>query len=383
MVSYILSIKEAVLKKKEYYKRWTKLEDAISKASKKAGHYTQRTVKGKPTRLPVTIERRRLKALFEDDQYDTPVSIAELIALDRILSPPDSLTENPLLVRVGENFLHSYRNQQTMCVMIGARYLKERMTDMIATWDFRAFRKLYTAPELSHLRIDMFHAYCMPNKLDRVKDESWVKELDKEISITAIASPYVCHATEYLMAKILNLGNNKLPRLPCYLAWPKKKREQRLIYEDLNLKRDELRSKRIKNWTSVTDETRAFLVGRKLYLSTQIGTSYGLILAQRQPDNGKIFLVVCGAYGPTTHAACCYLAKGSLPAVLPPFDPDLAVQPVLTAVIGIEVEYRDKDRRNTDELRDNRKWIDSDVSPDVLLWTLEGDEWKSKAIKEN
>lgn len=380
---------DALFKKKEFVKSWSGLEELITRTSLNHRHFYKKKNKNGvyvDSDKPVTIERRRLKALCVDNDLEVPLRICELIALNRILGPVDALTEQPLLTKIGKNFLHSYTNDQPICAMIGTRFNKNLQSDFISTWDFRAFKNIHRAPDLSQIRINMLEVNYWGGNLEAVKKGEWIERLNSDQNIIAIASPYVCHATEFLLGHIWNIPSamdddkHTGPRLPCYLVWPNESDKQRLIYAELNIDKEELRRMKIQYASKIDSEKRAFLIDKTLYISERFGDNHGLIVAQRQPSSGKIFLVICGTYGPITHAMSTYMAKGQLDVILPDYDDTLETQPVLTVVVKVRVAPRDKEL--TPEPRDDRKWHDSvRLCGKPILWTLAKNRWEKHTVK--
>lgn len=352
------------LKKKhaKFNHSWRSLEAALSRAN--------------GVTEPI-MDRRKLKQLCNGE--DVALRVSELKAINQFLEPEVSLCKKPIFTR-STNLLNVFSELDNICFFVATKYSKEIRSDTLSRWDFQGLRTILATPDLANAHFEIEEIFHHQNQLEKIQADKWIGKLDSEYSIISFGCPYVCHGSEKLMATMFNATPFATPgnygTLPCYLVWPRK--EERWSVDDSAFHMDlaSFKSMFPVHSSDLTCDKRAIVLGGKVFISERIGTSYGLLIAQRRPGN-RIFAVLCGTYGPTTFGMANLLADRQINVSLPPLS-DKEHQPVLTAIIETSTIPINKYSSSID--RENRTLTNSKLHTPSLLWTLEDEQWIYKKI---
>lgn len=355
-------------KLEEYHGHLLALENAIRAANKW----------GKPV-----MDRRKLKRLCSGE--DVALRASELRELDRFLDAKNSLCARPILDKP-INLLGMYRDIKDVCVLVATKYNDSIRSDTISRNDVRALRALMGASAMKDLRMEIEDIFHHGENERKIKLESWNKRLKSKFSLISLGSPFICHATERLLAVMFQVPPFKPPAtfdtglgIPCYLVWPRLGERQYIKNSAFLMDLKTVKSIFPGKTKNMKDDNRAIVVGQNVYVSKRIGLNHGLLVVQRQP-NGKIFVVICGTYGPTTFGMARLISKPpGIPVALPPFKPG-KIQPVVTAVIETTVKQRRPIKKSEKEARENRKMVDARLLSPVLSWERRENRWVSTEL---
>lgn len=326
------------------------------------------------------VDRRKLKRLCEGAE-DVYLSVSELMAINQYLGKfREGLDEKPIFIRQ-EDLLDSVSEADKVVIFVAARFDKEWKTDVVSRWDTRAIA-LLNRSKLVGKDIDI-HDVLHSKGVKKIKEKSaeWMDRLFDERAKICIGSPIACPASEYLMAHIL--GRNPYERtavnqgeqLPFYFVLPEPKIAA--CPSTFFLSRGEatplLQEKERDILKKMDQDARAMIVQNRLFISTWIGASYGLLLAQRQ-ERGQVAMVLSGTFGPSTLSIARVLVQHQIKATLPPFNAQHERQPILIAVVEGKTELRESAKSKRDMPEEENRWLDVSrvVMHPELLYFSEG-----------
>lgn len=343
------------------------------------------------------VDRRKLKRLCDGE--DVYLSVSELLALDQYLRRfNEGLAENTIFYR-GENILDSLAESEALTIFIAARYHQELKTETVSRWDMRAVTR-FTRTKLAGMHIDI-QDVLLWDRIEQIKDDDWIKMLKDDRAKVTIGSPLACPASEYLMARMVNLTPyQKEPLdmdkpLPFYFLFPdesdcpstffiqkseaitllqKKVREIESIAGNTQEIKESL-TKKILEIESLKGDDRAIIVSQDVFISTRVGASYALLVAQRQPPVGQVVMSLCGTYGSTTLGLANVVTKGEINAALPKFDSNKK-QPLLVAVIEVITAPRSAGSYGPQE--ENRRLVSARVVRAPRFFNLSDGRWVEK-----
>jgi hypothetical protein len=328
------------------------------------------------------VGRKKLQRLVEKPADDKiSFRIEELRAIDNALPYEQSLCSLPLFTRV-ENFLDHFKSHDGLTVVVGSAYLPSLNAEAVNHWDVQSFGELLNSNEVTRKKVKLEEAFHRGNNCDKIlkeKKDDWIRCMDSDDSVLALGTPFVCHGTEILLAKMFGVKPFQPPRasdklsLPFYFIWPNAAHRRGIDKCAFLLEKSVYEKHYPKDTDRITRDDRAFVINGKLYKSSRYGTCYGLVVAQRQISQDRFFCTVIGTNGPTTFGATKVITDSLIDKALPPITDD-EIQPVVITVVKTEVGQSD-DRDGGDDKQEDRKLLKWAVEEPILIWTYRDGNW--------
>jgi hypothetical protein len=327
------------------------------------------------------VDRRKLKALCEGKNVS--LSVSELLALNEYLRKfREGLDEKPLFIRQ-DDILESLAESENLVIFVPAKYHMELRTEAVSRWDMRAVA-LFPKTKLGGKNIDI-QDVLLPRQIERIKEnsEAWVGRLSNPEAKICIGSPLACAASEYLISQMVGRTpytrtpvSNEHP-LPLYFIFPDK--EIAACPSTFFVNRAEAKAllgkEEGEKLKKMDENGRGMIVLKKLFISSRIGLSYGVLVAQRQRVHGQVVMSLSGTYGPTTLAIARVIWDHQINATLPPLDERSEYQPILIAVVEAKTEPRAASQAEDgcEQYDENRKLVSQKVvMPPQLLYFSDG-----------
>lgn len=250
------------------------------------------------------IDRRTLEKLCTKEGDSVQLKIAQLLALDHWMGSQD---EGSLLAK-RRSLIDSIRESYNVNFLVAAEYWPEMQTDVVRRWDLRATTRLLRTP-LNRLHVGIW---------DIEGPENWRGHDVRIINAAniSIGSPVSSHASQVLMSRMIGISPNDsidFESLPFCIVGSER---------DESLKRSFVRPRSEMAKTPYapqlprSPDKRALVVNGKWYVSTE-DEDYALLLAQRNPDNGHVQMVLCGLSGQGTYKLARILQSGQPAETIP------------------------------------------------------------------
>lgn len=352
--------------KQRYEKRgsWEAVSNAISAANKNKQ----------------SVDRRKLKRLCEDNDESVTFTVKELRALDQYLRPlNEGLGEKPIFIRE-ESITDSILESDGLRFIVAAKYHEDIGTEAVSRWDMKAVTRLIKSQLGSSLEIS-------------VKDIAEVKKFDtssghkqyfaneqKIISHITVGSPLANPASDAYLSIMLNVEPFKHlhpdPKrlLPFYFYYPRARKE----FPSAFLPNEEEVKKIIgdeefsRNFTS--PETRGIIVGEDVYTDNVLGGNHALLVAQREEPFGSIRLILSGITGPATLGLSKMIANDQITMRVPDLDKKQKHQPILVAVIEVDIVRAEPPSNN----EDNRELVGRRIVKEPHILEYINGRWRTK-----
>ena len=298
-------LKHVLLKHKNRLGSWTRLMDEIADANNR--------------QRDRHIDRRTLERICGDDIEGVQLRISQLLALDHFFNLNN---EGPLLTK-SLSPIASIAESFNVNFLVAARFHPALRDDAIARWDLRALTRLMRT-QLNGLNIRVW---------DITGPENW-REGDLRIvnsANVAIGSPVVNYATEVLLSRMIGIEPQEkcaVDALPFFIVAAARDKD---VQSTFVRARQEAMQIDAKGVGSLEAERRGIVVGGRLYVSTET-RDYGLLVAQRNPANGQVQMVLCGLRGQGTYQLARILQSGEPASTLPPLLTGEEHPPILVAL---------------------------------------------------
>ena len=314
-------LKHVLLKHKNRLGSWSRLMDEIADANNR-----------QPERH---IDRRTLEKICGDDIEDVKLRISQLLALDHFFNLNN---EGPLLTK-SLSPISSIAESFNVNFLVAARYHPALRDDAIARWDLRALTRLMRT-QLNQLNIAVW---------DITGPDNW-RDGDLRIvnsANVAIGSPVVNYGSEVLLSRMIGVpprGTYTADALPFYIV---EAARDEAVESTFVRARHEAMHIDAKGVAALEPERRGVVIGSQLYVSTET-RDYGLLVAQRNPDNGQVQTVLCGLRGQGTYQLARILQSGEPTLTLPPLLTGEEHPPILVALYELTLVPDEQARgRNT------------------------------------
>lgn len=261
------------------------------------------------------IDRRTLERLCGEGSATVQLRVGHLLALDHWLDLED---EGALLTKK-RSLIDSVRESYNVNFLIAAEYWEDMQTDVVRRWDLRATTRLLRTP-LNRLHVGIW---------DIKGPENW-RDHDVRIINAAnisIASPVANHASQVLMSRMIGIAPDTtvdFESLPFFIVGSER---------DESLNRSFIRPRSEVAKTAYAGQLpeypgkRALVVNGKWYVGSD-EKDYALLLAQRNPDNGHVQMVLCGLTGQATYKLARIIQSGQPPETLPALKSGQAHPPI-------------------------------------------------------
>lgn len=325
-----------------------------------------------------TVDRRKLKKIANADKTVT-LTIGDLQVLQEYFVSLNYVQlQDNFMFRAPGSLLDALHGEKAITIFYPSGFLTQSRTEGASRYDVRAFEALMRTPEISSLRVslqDVFHLgadYSTPSKLDKkIRSEKWYERIRERNAFISIASPFSCYATEKLLCRMFELKPFRPHRLstknplPFYLYWPQK---PALSHSAFEVTREELEEHYPEQVAALRANTRAVLIGGRLYPAPTEGESLNLVIAQYWQSHLR--LVLLGVYAPATLAIAECLADRLITEQLGPYrfragtsKDKKDVQPILINLIRTTISQTDT-RDKGAATRDTREV----AKKEVLSW---------------
>ena len=265
------------------------------------------------------IDRRTLERLCGEESTAVQLKIGHLLALDHWLGLED---EGALLAKK-RSLVDSLRESYNVNFLVAAEYWPEMQTDVVRRWDLRATTRLLRTP-LNRLHVGIW---------DIAGPENW-RENDVRIVNAAnisIGSPVASHASQVLMSRMIGIGPNAsvdFESLPFFIVGSERD-------ESLNRSFVRTRSEMAKTpyarQLPEKSSRRALVVNGKWHVGTD-DEDYALLLAQRNPHNGHVQMVLCGLTGQGTYKLARIIQAGQPSETMPVLKTGQKHPPIFLAI---------------------------------------------------
>lgn len=265
------------------------------------------------------IDRRTLERLCGEESNNVQLKIGHLLALDHWLGMED---EGSLLTKQ-RSLIDSVRESYSVNFLVACTTSPQLRTDVISRWDLRATTRLLRTP-LNRLHVGIW---------DIKGPENW-REHDVRITNAAnisIGSPVASHASQVIMSRMLGIApNNRLEfeSLPFYIVGSE--RDESLNRSFVRARSEIARTPYVTQLPELSDK-RALVVNGKWYVSTD-DEDYAMLLAQRNPDNGHVQMVLCGLTGHGTYKLARILQSGQPAETMPALKAGQKHPPIFIAI---------------------------------------------------
>lgn len=314
-------LKHVLLKHKDRLRSWTRLMEVIADANNR-----------QPERH---IDRRTLERICSDDIEGVQLRISQLLALDHFFNLNN---EGPLLTK-SLSPISSIAESFNVNFLVAAKFHPALRDDAIARWDLRALTRLMRT-QLNQLNVGVW---------DITGPDNW-RDGDLRIinsANIAIGSPVVNYASEVLLCRMIGVvpkGNCTVDALPFYIVEAGRDHD---VESSFVRAREDAMHVDANGIGALDPERRAVVIGGELFASTET-RDYGLLVAQRKPDNGQVQMVLCGLRGQGTYQLARILQSGEPTLTLPPLLTGEEHPPILVALYEFTlVPDEDSRGRNT------------------------------------
>lgn len=258
----------------------------------------------------------------------------------------------------------------------------------MSRYDLKGLEDLLRSP-LNELRTEMedvtLHMTDEEWKeiISETHEEKKKKNMGKE-SLISFGSPNISIASERILADMIGIPPHskdiKHNDLPFYFVFPPRRGSEEVKTSSFiftkPLNKEAIGDIDYRTMKSLGEEQRAIVVLEETYIQKKKEEEYGILIAQRRKPHGHVSIVLCGCHGPSTLGLSRVLAQGDITKNLPELNFDATYQPILTAVICAQVEFREGIEDSTN--RDIRKLIKYRIirEPRVLIYDDRNQKWK-------
>jgi hypothetical protein len=265
------------------------------------------------------IDRRTLERLCSEKWASVQLRVDQILALDHWLGLED---EGALLAK-RRSLIDSVRESYNVNFLVAAAHAPKMNTEVIRRWDLRAITRLMRTP-LNRLQVGIW---------DIAGPENW-REHDVRIINAAnisVASPVASHSSQVLMSRMVGIAPDEtidFVALPFFIVGCER---------DESLDRSFVRPRSEMSKTVYARQlpenpgNRALVVNGKWYVSND-ENDYALLLAQRNPDNGHVQMVLCGLTGQGTYQLARIIQSGQPAETIPALKAGQSHPPIFIAI---------------------------------------------------
>ena len=279
----------------------------------------------------LSLDHRSLKRLCEEPDK-VYLKLGHLLAIDRWLRVND---EAPLLAR-HRSLLDSVRESFNINFVVASTTSPHSRYEVISRFDFRAINRLMRT-SLNRLNVSI---------RDVGSPDLWDGD---DVRITnasniSIASPVTSYPSQAMMSKMIGIDPDAaidFEKLPFYIVGCDR---DEALERSFVRRRSEIEKTDYANRLPSDTSLRALVCNNEWYLGTD-DTDYALILAQRNPGNGHVQVVLSGLTGVGTYKLSKIVQSGQPAETMPPLKSGERRPPILAAIYRVSVGT---DRENGD-----------------------------------
>lgn len=270
------------------------------------------------------IDRRTLERLCGEESAAVQLKVGQILAIDHWLGLED---EGPLLAK-RRSLIDSVRESYNVNFLMAAMYSPVMRTEVISRWDLRASTRLLRTP-LNRLHVGIW---------DIVGPENF-RGYDVRIINAAnisIASPVANYASQVLMSRMIGIapdGSTDFESLPFFIVGSE--RDEHIQRSFVRL-RSEMEKTPFAGQLPSDTNKRALVVNGKWYVSNA-SEDYALLLAQRNPDNGHVQIVLCGLTGQGTYQLARIIQSGLPEETMPALKTGQTHPPIFIAIYRLSL----------------------------------------------
>jgi hypothetical protein len=304
------------------------------------------------------IDRRTLERLCGEESASVQLKVGQILALDHWLDLQD---EGSLLAK-RLSLIDSVRESYNVNFLMAAAYIPEMHTEVIRRWDLRATTRLMRTP-LNRLQVGIW---------DIAGPENW-REHDVRIINAAnisIASPVASYASQVLMSRMVGVAPDEpvdFEALPFFIAGCE--RDESLDRSFVR-PRSEISKTAYARQLPKNPNKRALVVNGKWYVSND-ENDYALLLAQRNPDNGHVQMVLCGLTGQGTYQLARIIQSGQPAETIPALKAGQNHPPIFIAIYRLALRTA-----GADSGRNGHEVIDGTTVDSPMFIHYIDDEWQ-------
>lgn len=340
-IQYLL---EVLQRYREDLKTWGKVARAINDASKgEAGP---------------KIDWRTLRRICE--KPDTvQLKLHHLIAIDRWLRIE---REGELLAR-HRSLIDSLCESYNLNILVACKTFDELNYEFISRWDLRAVSRLLRSPlnRLNYVIWDIEGAENWPQEDVRITNAANI----------SIASPVASYPSQAIMSKMIGIHPYRaidFQALPFFVVGCD--RDEWIVDRSFVRRRSEIANTRYAKYLPPDTGKRVLMVNGNWYSSTD-DVDYALLLAQRNPGNGHVQMVLCGLTGPGTYNLARIVESGQPSETLPPLRQGTSRPPILVAVFRLTQTSQSKHGG-----RSEHSALDWDMVMSPVLLKFRANKWR-------
>lgn len=335
------------------------------------------------------VRRGKLK-LLHDGKESIKLSITELDALQNYLVQKKVISlEKNMLFRSPTSILNALEGETDIDIFYAARYLESIRTEVSSNWDLQAIAELMRTSEIGNRTVSLHRAFHFGNDitnpntlLKQIRKDPWCTAISGDRPLIAVGSPFSSYASEIALCRICGnippftpRDDSATPPQPFYLYWPD---HQKTSDSSFSISLEDLKKIDADTASRIGENDRALVVGNKIHIAHENGTSPNLLVARY--IRGHLVMALIGIYAPATLAIAQTVAAGSITQTLPK-DQNSAgssenEQPVLLMSV-IQTLISKPEQTKMDVHRDHRMLQEKDTALlGSYLWKKNGDQWK-------
>lgn len=303
------------------------------------------------------IDRRTLRRICEEPDT-VQLKLGHLLAIDCWLRLED---ESELLAKQ-RSLIDSVRESYNVNFLVACTTSPHSRYEVISRWDLRAVTRLLRTP-LNRLHVSI----C-----DIEGPKNW-REDDVRIINAAnisIASPVTSYASQAIMSRMIGIAPDTpidFEALPFFIVGCNRD-------ESLNQSFVRRRSEVAKTpyATQMPDDSdkRALVVNGKWHVSTD-DVDYALLLAQRNPGNGHVQMVLCGLTGKSTYKLARIIQSGQPTETMPALKSGEDRPPIFVAIYRLA-----QSADNANGSRNGHGALDWDTVGSPMFIHYSSDKWQ-------
>lgn len=303
-----------------------KIVKLVTRAFEQAGswHALQQQIARETGNKEFTVDRRKLKKIYDGSASSTPFTIRELKTLQIFfIRRGDILLEENMIFSQPKTLLDGFSNETSVTIMLPTRFSDKANVEMSSRWDLRAVGSLTDTPafrEVKKVRLcDIFHygpEVRGKQLINAVKAEEWYSTVNDANPVISIGSPFGNYASELLLCEMLGVEAPFEPlaeseNLPFRFYWKSQNYMSNSAFALCEKPASHLPDRDSEDQDGIN---RGLLVGDNWYPAHRNGDSTNLVVAQFK--NGRLRIVLCGIYAPATLGLAEQLADGNIPLLI-------------------------------------------------------------------
>lgn len=304
------------------------------------------------------IDRRTLKRLCGEESVSVQLKVGQILAIDHWLG----LEGEGSLLTKQRSLVDSVRESYNVNFLMAAAHSPQMHTDVVRRWDLRATTRLMRT-SLNRLQVGIW---------DITGPENW-RENDVRIINAAnisIASPVASHASQVLMSRMIGIAPDHpidFEALPFFIVGCER---DELLNRSFVRTRSEISKTAYVSQLPKNSNKRALVVNGKWYVSTD-EDDYALLLAQRNPDNGHVQMVLCGLTGQGTYQLARIIQSGQPAETIPALKAGQNHPPIFIVIYRLALGAA-----GADSGRNGHEVIDSTAVDSPTFIHYIDDEWE-------